>query len=104
MIETVWLKFSLPTIQDGAVIDTAILQLYAYSVWYETFNINAYSSIDNSWKESTLTYSNMPNYNSTPLDSEIVTNHFSWENYSQWYNWDVIDAIKNALNSNTLKH
>jgi hypothetical protein len=99
MIEKVWLKFSLPAIQDGSVVDSAILQLYAYSVWYETFNVNAYSCTDDSWNESTLTYSNMPNYNITPMDSKMVTTHFQKENYSQWYNWNVVDAVKNALNS-----
>lgn len=94
MEEIVWLKFSLPTIQNGVAIDSAILQLYVESVWFNDFNISAYSCADISWNEQELTYSNMPNYNITPLDSKMVHNH------SQWYNWSVVDAVKNALNSN----
>jgi hypothetical protein len=88
----VWLKFNLSSVPDGAVVDDATLQLYPPIV-DETFNVRAYSCPDNSWTELTLTYSNMPAYNTTAMDSVQVGNHH------QWYNWTVIDAVRDAFNS-----
>lgn len=91
--DIVWLKFDLSTVPDGAVVDMATLQLYT-AVVSETFNVHAYSCSNNSWTELTLAYSNMPSYNTTSMDSVLVTTN------NQWYNWSVIDAVRNALNSN----
>lgn len=90
--DLVWLKFDLSTVPNGAAIDEATLQLYAYVVG-ETFYVHASSCSDNSWTESTLTYSNMPSYNATSMDTAVVAYN------NQWYNWSVVDAIINALNS-----
>ncbi|MGD0027542.1 MAG: DNRLRE domain-containing protein [Candidatus Bathyarchaeia archaeon] len=91
--DIVWLKFDLSTVPDGAVVDMATLQLYT-SMVDETFNVHAYSCSNNSWTELTLTYSNMPSYNTTSMDSvPVATNN-------QWYNWSVVDAVRNALNNN----
>lgn len=90
---SVWLKFDLSTIPKTATVDTATLQLYTSFV-SETCNINANSCSDNSWTELTLTYSNMPNYNTSPIDSAIVATN------SKWYSWNVVDSVRNALNSN----
>jgi len=99
----VWLKFNLSSVPDGAVIDGAKLQLRTSSV-PGSFNVNAYSGSDFlnesavvSWTELTLTYPNMPSYNTTSMDSVLVaiTN--------QWYNWSVVDAIRDTLNSTTRK-
>jgi len=89
----VWLKFDLSTVPDGAVVDMATLQLYT-SMVSETFNVHAYSCSDNSWTELSLTYSNMPSHNTTSMDSRLVAT------ISQWYNWSVVDAVRNALNGN----
>jgi hypothetical protein len=98
----VWLKFNLSSVPDGAVIDGAILQLRTSSVtgFIISFNVNAYSGFDFlnvsavvSWTELTLTYSNMPSYNTTSMDSALV------EANNQWYNWSVVDAVRTALNS-----
>jgi hypothetical protein len=96
---TVWLKFNLSSVPDGAVIDGAILQLRTSSV-NGSFNVNAYSGSDFlnvsavvSWTELTLTYSNMPSYNTTSMDPVLVAAN------NQWYNWSVVDAVRDALNS-----
>jgi hypothetical protein len=97
----VWLKLNLSSVPDGAVIDGALLQLRTSSVT-GSFNVNAYSGSDFlnesavvSWTESTLTYSNMPSYNTTSMDSVVVAIN------SQWCNWSVVDAVRDALNSTT---
>jgi hypothetical protein len=95
----IWLKFNLSSVPEGAVIDGSTLQLWTSSVdgW---FNVNAYSGTDLlntsaiiSWTELTIMYSNMPFYNSTSMDSVLV------EDSGQWYNWSVLDAVRDALNS-----
>ncbi|MGA2768651.1 MAG: DNRLRE domain-containing protein [Candidatus Bathyarchaeia archaeon] len=95
----VWLKFNLSSVPDGAVIDGAILQLRTSSIT-GSFSVNAYSGSDFlnasavvSWTELTLTYSNMPSYNTTSMDSVLVATN------NQWYNWSVVDAVRDALNS-----
>ena len=95
----VWLKFNLSAVPDGAVIDGSTLQLRTSS-GDGSFNVNAYAGSDLlnvsaivSWSELTLTYSNMPSYNMTSMDSVLV------EASGQWYNWSVVDAVRDALNS-----
>jgi len=95
----VWLKFNLSSVPDGAVIDEATLRLRTSSV-NGSFNVNAYSGSDllnvsavASWTELTLTYSRMPSYNTTSTDSVLVGTS------DQRYNWSVVDAVKDALNS-----
>jgi hypothetical protein len=93
-----WLRFNLSSVPNGAVIDGAILQLRTSSVT-GSFNVKAYSGSDSlnasavvSWTELTLTYSNMPSYNTTSIDSvSVATNN-------QWYNWSVVDAVRDTLN------
>ena len=96
----VWLKFNLSSVPEGAVIDGATLQLWASSV-NGSLNVNAYLGTDLlnesaiiSWTELTMTYSNMPYYNTTSMDSVLV------EASGQWYNWSVVYAVTNALNGN----
>jgi hypothetical protein len=95
----VWLKFNLSSVPDGAIIDGAKLQLRTSSV-PGSFNVNAYSGSDFlnesavvSWTELTLTYSNMPSHNTTSMDTALVATN------NQWYNWSVVDAVRDALNS-----
>jgi hypothetical protein len=47
----------------------------------------------------TLTYANMPSYNTTPLDTTLVTT--SVNSNGQWYNWSVTQAVENTLNSSS---
>jgi hypothetical protein len=99
----VWLKFNLSSVPNGAVIDGATLQLHTSSVngsFNVSFNVNAYSGSDFlnvsavvSWTELTLTYSNVPSYNTTSMDSVLVGTS------GQSYNWSVVDAVRDALNS-----
>jgi hypothetical protein len=99
-----WLKFNLSSVPDGAIIDEATLQLRTSNVtgFIISFNVDAYSGSDFlnesaivSWTELTLTYSNMPNYNTTSMDSVLVAAN------NQWYNWSVVDAATDASNSAT---
>jgi hypothetical protein len=98
----VWLKFNLSSVPEEAVIDGATLQLRTSNVtgFMVSSNVNVYSGFDLlnvsavvSWTELTLTYSNMPSYNMTSMDSVLV------ESNNQWYNWSVVDAVRDALNS-----
>jgi hypothetical protein len=88
--EIVWLKFNLSDVPDGAVVDVATLQLYSGYV-SETFNVYAHSCSDNSWTELTLTYANMPTFNTTSMDSTVVPTSF------EWYNWTVIDVVRKGV-------
>jgi len=95
-----WLKFDLSSVPDGAVVDGATLSLYTPIVG-ETFNVHAYAgsaflnaSTVTPWTELTLTYSNMPSYNTTSMDSVLVATA------NLWYNWSVVAAVRNALNDN----
>ncbi len=87
----VWLKFNLSSVPDGAVVDVATLQLYSYAV-SETYNVYARFCSNNSWTELTLTHANMPDFNATSMDSEVVTTS------SKWYNWTVTDAVQQSVN------
>jgi len=85
-----WLKFNLSSVPDGAVVDVAALQLFSHYV-PETYNVYARSCSNNSWIESTLTYANMPDFNVTSMDSEVVAAN------SRWYNWTVTDAVQQSV-------
>jgi hypothetical protein len=89
----VWLKFNLSTVPKDASIVNASLQLYTYTV-SQTTNIQAYYCPNNSWSEWNLTYSNSPNYDTTPIDFETVAIP------SQTYNWNVTQAVENAMHNN----
>jgi hypothetical protein len=91
-----WLKFNASSIPNGAVIDEATLQLYALPWYNQVLNVSAYSSSDNSWTEMTLTYANMPSYDTLPLDTVLVTT--SVTSKGEWYNWSVVQAVENTLN------
>jgi hypothetical protein len=91
--QIVWLKFSLSDIPDGAEFSSATLQLYAWFV-DEKLNVSAYFCPNNSWSESTLTYSNMPEYNINPIDTIVVTES------EKWYTWDAVEAVRNASRNN----
>jgi hypothetical protein len=85
-----WLKFNLSSVPDGAVVDVATLQLYSYAVT-ETYNVYARFCSNNSWTELTLTHANMPDFNATSMDSEVVATS------SKWYNWTVTDAVQHSV-------
>jgi hypothetical protein len=97
--EIVWLKFNLSSVPEGAVVDNATLSMALNLVNYispVSYNVHAYSCSDNSWNQSSLTYSNMPSYNSTSMSSTLV----STLDPLAWYGWNVVDAVRDALNSN----
>jgi hypothetical protein len=88
--ELVWLKFNLSSVPDGAVVDTATLQVYA-SYLTETYTVDAHSSSNNSWTELTLSYSNMPSFNATSMDSKTLSTA------PRYYDWSVLDAVRSAV-------
>ncbi len=85
-----WLKFNLSSVPDGAVVDVATLQLYSFAVT-ETYNVYARFCSNISWTELTLTHANMPEFNVTSMDSEVVASSF------RWYNWTVTDAVQHSV-------
>ena len=91
--QIIWLKFSLSDIPDGVEFNQATMQVYVWSAGVGS-NISAYYCSDNSWTESTLTYSNMPSYDADPIDTEPVTTS------AEWYSWNVVEAVRSASNSN----
>jgi hypothetical protein len=97
----VWLKFNLTSVPDGAVVDNATLQIFAdYVSTNEIFNVHAYSCSNISWTELGITYTNMPSYNITSMDTKVIKGATDNNYYiPQWYSWDVIDAVKNAQES-----
>jgi hypothetical protein len=91
--QMVWLKFSLSDVPNGAEVNQATMQVYAWFVG-GNFNVSAYFCPDNSWSESTLTYSNMPNYSPDPVDTEAVSTS------DEWHSWDVVEAVRSASRNN----
>ena len=85
-----WLRFNLSSVPDGAVVDVATLQLYS-NVVTETYNVYARFCSNYSWTELTLTHANMPDFNATSMDSEVVATS------SKWYNWTVTDAVQHSV-------
>jgi hypothetical protein len=99
-IEIVWLKFDLSSVPNGAVVDNATLEMCLFLVNHSSpfsYNVHAYSCSDNSWNQSSLTYSNMPSYNTTSMSSTLV----SQSDNLGWCSWNIVDAVGNALNSNS---
>jgi hypothetical protein len=90
----VWLKFNLSAVPEGANVDMAELQLYAFVV-SETYDVSAFSCSSNSWTELTLKYSNMPSYNATLIDSVLVPTD------SKWYNWSIVNVVRSNLKDNS---
>lgn len=92
--DVIFLKFNLSSVPNGAVIDLATLQLYPSNV-QGTPDVHVYPCTNDSWTESSLTYSNFPSYDST---FNMASVQFAVDN--QWYNWSTVDAVKDALNNN----
>jgi len=89
--EIAWLKFDLSDVPDGAVVDDARLELHALPPT-ETYDVRAHSCSDNSWTESTLTYSNMPSFNA----SQFILSSYRFS-YEGWGSWGVADAVRKAV-------
>jgi len=87
----VWMKFSLSEVPDGAVVDVATLELYCQKT-SETYDVYAHSCSDNSWTQLSLTYTNSPRFNATPMDSTTISADY------QWYSWNVVDGVRKGLN------
>jgi sugar lactone lactonase YvrE len=92
----VFIKFDLSSVPKTAKISSATLNLARVDFDHNPLRVSAYQCLDNSWTESKLTYSNMPAFNATAMDSVIVSVD------KKWYSWNVIDAIKASLNGNKI--
>jgi hypothetical protein len=68
-----WMQFNLSAIPDGAAVDTASLNLRRYDFSGTTNRVCACSCSNNSWTELTLSYSNMPSYNTTVIGWTLVS-------------------------------
>ena len=91
--QIIWLKFSLSDVPDGVEFDQATLKVYAWFIG-GTFNVSAHYCSDTYWTESTLTYSNMPSYDTNPIDTVLVSAD------EQWYSWNVVEAVRRASDNN----
>lgn len=86
----VWLKFDLNSVPEGAMVDSAILEMHVDWV-NETYEVYAHYGSDNSWTELSLTYYNMPMFNITPMDSVLITKD------DETCSWNVVDAVGKAV-------
>jgi len=86
-----WLKFDLGAVPDGALVDGAWLKLHALQPT-ETYDVCAHWCSDNSWTESTLTYSNMPSFNA----SQFIQSRYRFS-YGDWGSWEVGDAVRRSV-------
>jgi len=94
----IWLKFNLTHIPRNAVFTRATLNLYNdYSFATADAPFGVYSSENDTWTESTLTWDNEPVHNPVPLDvidSPSSPNMFLDDN---WYEWEITDEVLQTI-------
>ena len=87
-IQESFLMFDLSTIPDTAVVDSAILYVYAYD--YESAASAALASLhyvgDDTWDEGDITWVNAPTFDAGYFDDQISINA------DGWYSWDLLDS------------
>jgi hypothetical protein len=89
-IQTVWLKFNLSHVPDGAVVDNATLKVFPTVVTI-THDISAYFCPNNSWEEYTINFLNQPEFDNVALDTMLIGMP------NRWYRWNVTSAVRKAL-------
>jgi hypothetical protein len=90
-IQTIWLKFNLSHVPDGAIVDNATLKVFP-TVVTVTHEISAHSCSTNSWEEYTINFINQPEFDEAALDTALVGMP------NRWYNWNVTEAVEKSLN------
>mgnify|MGYP003681907187 CR=1 FL=1 len=90
-IQTVWLKFNLSHVPDGAIVDNATLKVFP-TVVTATHEVSAYFCSNTSWEEYTINFINRPDFDDTALDKALVGMP------NKWYSWNVTNAVRNSLN------
>jgi len=93
----IYIKFNLSSIPSGSVIISATLKLYDYCT--TSYEVCVYpASAD--WSESTITWNNQPDYNSS-LQSCSTTSSSAT---GSWVSWDVTDIVKEWIEGNLENH
>jgi hypothetical protein len=88
-----YLQFDLPTIPDGAVVETARLGLLYFDNKPEVAgNIGVYA-VEESWNENDISWDNQPSCSSTP---DNISNVPSSAGLSFVY-WDISDLVQSWL-------
>ena len=85
-IERSYLKFDISGLPEKAIIKSAFLIMYTWTV-DETHRIGAHFCPDNSWQENTITWNNAPHFDKKILDQVLVAKE------STWYGWNVTEAF-----------
>lgn len=98
--KTVWLKFNLSEVPDGAVVTSSMLQLYCTFV-DQPLNVSAHFCDNNTWSEQTVTFNNQPSFNMTAMPSLCQScGPESWaivDNAQAWYLFDVTYAVNRTI-------
>jgi len=89
-IQTIWLKFNLSHVPDGAIVDNATLRIFPTLVT-ATHEVSAYFCSNNSWDEYTINLIDQPEFDDEVLDTVFVGMP------NKWYNWNVTNAVRKAL-------
>jgi len=89
-IQTIWLKFNLSHVPDGAIVDNATLRIFPTLVT-ATHEVSAYFRSNNSWDEYTINLIDQPEFDDEVLDTVFVGMP------NKWYNWNVTNAVRKAL-------
>lgn len=92
--QTVWLKFNMSHVPDGAIVDNATLKIFPTAVGV-THSVSVHCCSNDSWNEYTINFDNQPSYGGAE-DTTLVSMP------NKWYSWNVTGAVREALNeSNT---
>ena len=89
--EYTFLKFNLSEIPKDAIVTNATLYLYAYKV-YRTPVVGVHFVENDSWSENTITWNNMPAYNSTSYT--VVT---IGEGAYRYYSFNVTNLTESQV-------
>jgi hypothetical protein len=88
-----WLKFDFNGIPKNTTIISATLNVFAaFASTGGDYPIGTYYSSDDKWKESTISGTNNPEFNSNPTD---VNNGSFYSN--RWYKWNVTNDVSLEL-------
>jgi hypothetical protein len=86
-----YLKFNLSTLPAGAVIDTAMIHIYATVIYYPAVSVGAYYLSNDGWSETGIggiTWNNAPTgFNPSPTALKVI-------DMAMWTSWDVTSDVQ----------
>jgi hypothetical protein len=93
-----WLKFDFNNVPKNTTIISATLNVFAaFASTGGDYPIGTYYSSDDTWKESTISGTNHPEFNANPTD---VNNGSFYSN--RWYKWNVTNDVSLELKKNRI--